>query len=378
MGWTSEKILGEEGKRERKMEEGVCVTERVCGREGGYTVHTAPHRKGADQSSLDELSAPVRCVAVRRNFSPRRDWWPLSIGSDSHRRATEVKTSLHEGTGGPRVLGVVLTTTHLRKTSLHEGIGGHGVLDVVLTAAPPRNILSNILKSPDRSMASVQLNKMQKILPVVIVLIAVIVSVSKASLTSKIVKENKEHPGKCYDTSTKKAYVVDSTWTDEGCTRSSCSIGREKGTYEIFRAGCVPVEDQEGCTIISDSQMPFPECCPKVICDVCCLAVCMVPSRSTREQLVIPNDVMIYMTHIPRYFSITLRMLQEGTTNRTIWDKVTPVDVDSVFHQTMLVTTILSLLAIVAEWSQAGRIAWYHTEWNRACASGYVGAKRDG
>nr|CAD7428789.1 unnamed protein product [Timema monikensis] len=112
-------------------------------------------------------------------------------------------------------------------------------------------------------------NKMQKRLPVVIVLIAVIVSVSKASLTSKIVKENKDHPGKCYDTSTKKAYVVDSTWTDDGCTRSSCSIGREKGTYEIFRAGlrCVPVENQEGCKIISDSQMPFPECCPKVICD---------------------------------------------------------------------------------------------------------------
>nr|CAD7576475.1 unnamed protein product [Timema californicum] len=108
---------------------------------------------------------------------------------------------------------------------------------------------------------------MQKILPVVIVLIAVIVSVSKASLTSKIVKENKDHPGKCYDTSTKKAYVVDSTWTDEGCTRSSCSIGREKGTYEIFHAGCVPVEDQDGCKIISDSKMPFPECCPKVICD---------------------------------------------------------------------------------------------------------------
>nr|CAD7589032.1 unnamed protein product [Timema genevievae] len=78
---------------------------------------------------------------------------------------------------------------------------------------------------------------MQKRISIVIVLIAVIVSVSKASLTSKIVKENKDHPGKCYDTSTKKAYTVDSTWTDEGCTRSSCSIGREKGTYEIFRAG---------------------------------------------------------------------------------------------------------------------------------------------
>nr|CAD7443913.1 unnamed protein product [Timema bartmani] len=110
-------------------------------------------------------------------------------------------------------------------------------------------------------------NKMQKRISIVIVLIAVIVSVSKASLTSKIVKENKDHPGKCYDTSTKKAYMVDSTWTDEGCTRSSCSIGREKGTYEIFHAGCVPVEDQEGCKIISDSQKTFPECCPKVICD---------------------------------------------------------------------------------------------------------------
>nr|CAD7409735.1 unnamed protein product [Timema poppensis] len=162
---------------------------------------------------------------------------------------------------------------------------------------------------------------MQKILPVVIVLIAVIVSVSKASLTSKIVKENKDHPGKCYDTSTKKAYVVDSTWTDEGCTRSSCSIGTEKGTYEIFRAGCVPVEDQEGCKIISDSQMPFPECCPKVICDG-------VYSGSSRRKIVL------------------------GCAQ--------------------------SLLAIVAEWSQAGRIAWYHTEGNRACASGYVGAKRDG
>nr|CAD7392103.1 unnamed protein product [Timema cristinae] len=152
---------------------------------GGYMVRTAPHRKGANQCSLEESSALVRCGAVRCGAAP--------CGR----------------------------------------------------------------------------NKMQKRLPVVIVLIAVIVSISKASLTSKIVKENKDHPGKCYDTSTKKAYVVDSTWTDDGCTRSSCSIGREKGTYEIFRAGlrCVPVENQEGCKIISDSQMPFPECCPKVICD---------------------------------------------------------------------------------------------------------------
>nr|CAD7575111.1 unnamed protein product [Timema californicum] len=47
------------------------------------------------------------------------------------------KTSLHEGTGGPVVLGMLLIATPPRKTSLHEGTGGHAVLGVVLTTAPP-------------------------------------------------------------------------------------------------------------------------------------------------------------------------------------------------------------------------------------------------
>nr|CAD7266252.1 unnamed protein product [Timema shepardi] len=83
---------------------------------------------------------------MTRNFSPRRDQWPWSIDSGSHHHATEKKKpSLHEVTGGPGVLGVVLTTAPPRKTSLHEAISGHGMLDVVLTAAPPRNILSDFL-----------------------------------------------------------------------------------------------------------------------------------------------------------------------------------------------------------------------------------------
>nr|CAD7266783.1 unnamed protein product [Timema shepardi] len=48
------------------------------------------------------------------------------------------KTSLHEETCGPGVLGVVLTTAPLRKTSIHEENCGPGVLGVLLTTAPPR------------------------------------------------------------------------------------------------------------------------------------------------------------------------------------------------------------------------------------------------
>nr|CAD7262613.1 unnamed protein product [Timema shepardi] len=54
------------------------------------------------------------------------------------------RTSLHEGTGGHGVSGVVLTSAPLRKTYLHEGTG-HGVFDVVFTTVPSRKILSDFL-----------------------------------------------------------------------------------------------------------------------------------------------------------------------------------------------------------------------------------------
>nr|CAD7405971.1 unnamed protein product [Timema cristinae] len=98
-------------------------------------------------------------AAPQRKNSPRRDWWPCSIGCGTLHCASEKnlytkgpvamqywvwcsplrlqEKPLHQGTGGHAVLGVVLTAAPPRTISLHQGTGGHDVLDV---AAPPRNI----------------------------------------------------------------------------------------------------------------------------------------------------------------------------------------------------------------------------------------------
>nr|CAD7414864.1 unnamed protein product [Timema poppensis] len=76
-----------------------------------------------------------------------------------------------------------------------------------------------------------------------------------------------DHPGQCYDPSTKKAYATGSSWTEKGCTRGSCETGSENGTYELTYAGCGLISVEKGCKSVTDETKPYPDCCTRVVCE---------------------------------------------------------------------------------------------------------------
>nr|CAD7263957.1 unnamed protein product [Timema shepardi] len=107
------------------------------------------------------------------------------------------------------------------------------------------------------------LNMTQTKIYLLFVLSAVIISVSKAQISRQILKEDKDHPGQCYDPSTKKAYATGSSWTEKGCTRGSCETGSENGTYELTYAGCGLISVEKGCKSVTDETKPYPDCCTR-------------------------------------------------------------------------------------------------------------------
>ncbi|KAJ9594162.1 hypothetical protein L9F63_014418, partial [Diploptera punctata] len=83
----------------------------------------------------------------------------------------------------------------------------------------------------------------------------------------ELVQPNPAYPGKCYHSSTKKAYAVGETWTtDKQCVQYKCSSDGGSG-FLIETTGCGTVSAQPPCSVVpGTSNAKYPACCPKAQC----------------------------------------------------------------------------------------------------------------
>ncbi|KDR17391.1 venom toxin OcyC11-like [Zootermopsis nevadensis] len=91
-------------------------------------------------------------------------------------------------------------------------------------------------------------------------------STVEGAVAMMIVEPNEDHPGKCYDPETERAYAVGEKWRiGTICVEYSCSTWREN-KFRISLTGCGFVKVEPPCTVVEDSGSAFPDCCPKPLC----------------------------------------------------------------------------------------------------------------
>ncbi|XP_069691423.1 U-scoloptoxin(16)-Er13a-like [Periplaneta americana] len=91
----------------------------------------------------------------------------------------------------------------------------------------------------------------------------------EAAAALAIVPENPDHPGKCYDEDTKKAYAPGESWYPAGqCSQSTCR-GKQKDGYHIVFVSCGVVARPHGkpCELQTDESKNYPDCCPRYVCN---------------------------------------------------------------------------------------------------------------
>ncbi|KAJ9594169.1 hypothetical protein L9F63_014425, partial [Diploptera punctata] len=84
----------------------------------------------------------------------------------------------------------------------------------------------------------------------------------------KLVDLHPDHPGKCYDPSTQRAYTVGESWSVDGhCLQNHCSDVPYNKLLSIHISGCGLVVAPPFCrTTPEDITKPYPDCCPHIVC----------------------------------------------------------------------------------------------------------------
>ncbi|PSN53862.1 hypothetical protein C0J52_09951 [Blattella germanica] len=90
---------------------------------------------------------------------------------------------------------------------------------------------------------------------------------AEAAQAVELVQPNPAYPGKCYHSSTKKAYAVGETWTsDKQCVQYKCSNEPDTG-FLIETTSCGAVAAEPPCTVVAGTAgSRYPACCPKANC----------------------------------------------------------------------------------------------------------------
>ncbi|XP_075543796.1 uncharacterized protein LOC142578280 [Dermacentor variabilis] len=77
----------------------------------------------------------------------------------------------------------------------------------------------------------------------------------------------RDFPGMCYDVSSCSARAVNESWAIGICSRAACEMDESGILLEVHYA-CPRLQNRPTllCDIIEDKRLPFPACCPRMIC----------------------------------------------------------------------------------------------------------------
>ncbi|XP_029829366.3 mucin-2 [Ixodes scapularis] len=77
----------------------------------------------------------------------------------------------------------------------------------------------------------------------------------------------RDFPGMCYDVSSCSARAVNESWAIGSCSRAACEVD-ESGILLEVHYTCPRLQNRPTlmCDIIEDKRLPFPACCPRMIC----------------------------------------------------------------------------------------------------------------
>ncbi|XP_077519241.1 uncharacterized protein LOC144129161 [Amblyomma americanum] len=77
----------------------------------------------------------------------------------------------------------------------------------------------------------------------------------------------RDFPGMCYDVSSCSARAINESWAIGACSRAACEMD-ESGILLEVHYTCPRLQNRPTllCDIIEDKRLPFPACCPRMIC----------------------------------------------------------------------------------------------------------------